>query len=43
MVVIVDLADRPRFFVGAAVGLTIGEAVLTGKEIAISLSRLFLW
>ena len=50
MMVVVDLADRPRFFVGAtmglaineAVGLAIGKAILTGRNIAVGFSRLSL-
>ena len=43
MVVVVDLAGQSHFFVEAAVGLAIGGAVLTGREVAIGFSRLFLW
>ena len=51
MVVVVDLAGRPRFFVGAtvglviggAVGLAIGGAVSTGTDVAVGFSGLSLW
>ena len=47
----VDLADQPHFFVGVAVGigiggavgLAIGGAVLTGTDVAVGFSGLFLW
>ena len=47
---VVVLADQPRFFVGAAVGLAIsrtvglaiGGTVLTGTDIAVGFSGLFL-
>ena len=48
---VVILADQPRFFVGAVVGLAIGgvvglaigEVVLTGTDIAVGFSGLSLW
>ena len=51
MVMMMDLAGQPRFFVGAAVGLGISRAmglaingaVLTGTDIAVGFSRLSLW
>ena len=49
--VVVDLADRPRFFVEAAVGLAISEvvglaidkAILIGTDVAIGFFGLSLW
>ena len=42
-----DSADWSRFFVDAAVGLTIGlvigGAVSTGANVAVGFSELFLW
>ena len=38
-----SLANWPRFFIRAVVGLTIGEAVLTGVDVAVGFSGLFLW
>ena len=51
MIVVVDLAGQPHFFVGAAVNLAIdgavdlaiSGAVLTGIDVAVSFSELFLW
>ena len=51
MVVVVVLAGWPRFFIGAAMGLTIGGAmglaiggaVLMGTNVAVGFSRLSLW
>ena len=44
---VVDLAGWPRFFVGAAMGLAIGlainGAILTGADVAVGFSELFLW
>ena len=48
---VVDLADQPRFFVRATMGLgiskvvslAIGKAVSTGTDVAIGFSGLFLW
>ena len=50
MVVVIDLAGRLYFFVGAVMGLSIsrmvslaiGEVVLTGTDVTISFSGLFL-
>ena len=50
MIMIVDLASQPRFFVGVAigldisgvVGLVINGIVLTETDIAVNFSRLFL-
>ena len=47
---VVVLASQPHFFVGAAMGLTIGEVmglaidktVLTGTDVAVGFSRLSL-
>ena len=47
---VIDLAGLPRFFIGAAMGLSIGKvmnlaigrAVSTGTDVAIGFSRLFL-
>ena len=38
----VNLASRPRFFVGAAIGLAIGGAVSTGTDVAVDFSGLSL-
>ena len=51
MIVVVDLAGRPRFFIGAAmglgiggvVGLAVGGAVLTGTDVAVGFFELSLW
>ena len=51
MIVVVDLAGQPRFFVRAAVGLAISkamglaisEAILTKTNITIGFSGLSLW
>ena len=51
MIVVVDLAGQPHFFVGAAVGLgisgavglAIDGAVLTGTDVAVGFSGLSLW
>ena len=48
---VVDPAGRPLFFVRAAVGLALGEvvglaiggAVLTGADVTVGFSGLFLW
>ena len=48
---VIVLAGWPRFFVGAAIGLAIGGAVglaisgaiLTGTDVDIGFSELFLW
>ena len=44
---VVDLISQPRFFAGAAMGLTAGlaisRAVLTEREITISFFGLFMW
>ena len=48
---VVDLAGRPRFFVGVAVGLVIGGAVglaisgavSTGTDVAVGFFGLSLW
>ena len=50
MIVVVDLAGQPYFFVGAimglsisrAVGLAIGGVVSTGTDVAVGFSRLSL-
>ena len=42
MVVVVDLAGQPRFFVGAVVGFAIDGVILTEREVAVSFSKLFL-
>ena len=41
--VVIDLVGQPRFFVGAAIGLAISGAILTGMDIAIGFSGLSLW
>ena len=45
MVVVVDLAGRPNFFirvnVGLNIALAINEAVLTGADVAVSFSGFF--
>ena len=43
MVVVVDLAGRSHFFVGAAVGLAIGRAVSIETDVAVGFSGLSLW
>ena len=43
LVVVVDLASWLRIFVGAVVGLAIGGAILTEREVAAGFFGLFLW
>ena len=42
MVVIIDLAGQSHFFIGVAIRLTINEAILIGKKVAVGFFRLFL-
>ena len=51
LIVVVDLASQPCFFIGAAVGLAISgavglaidRAILMGTDVAVSFSRLSFW
>ena len=43
MVVVVDLASQPHFFIRAAMSLATGRAILMEREIAVGFFGLFLW